>query len=132
MYCRTLYFVGAVPQARPVSYLLKKQRFIKVPGKENQDEESWICGAVVLSFSGVGTGPLPTIAQLTGAIASASRNDRSHSVKLTLAALTLDVNAEAKCAISAPPPLCRDTYSASLPYSSSLELRQAAGVCPAL
>ncbi|VDP49248.1 unnamed protein product [Heligmosomoides polygyrus] len=80
---------------------------------------------VVLSFSGVGIGPLPTIAQpigwlvwlrkglsyltylisCSGAIASASRNDRAHSVKPTLAALTMGVNAEAKCAISAPPPL---------------------------
>ncbi|VDO62954.1 unnamed protein product [Heligmosomoides polygyrus] len=76
-------------------------------------------------FSGVGIGLLPIIAQLTGWLlwlrkglsylfyliscsvvrASASWNDRAHSVKLTLAALTLGVNAEAKCAISAPPPL---------------------------
>ncbi|VDO26381.1 unnamed protein product [Heligmosomoides polygyrus] len=41
----------------------------------------------------------------SGEIASASRNDRAHSVKLTLAALTLGVNAEAKCAISGSPPL---------------------------
>ncbi|VDO19109.1 unnamed protein product [Heligmosomoides polygyrus] len=43
--------------------------------------------------------------RLAGAIASASRNDRAHSVKLTLGALTLGVNAEAKCAISASPSL---------------------------
>ncbi|VDO25895.1 unnamed protein product [Heligmosomoides polygyrus] len=43
--------------------------------------------------------------RLAGAIASASRTDRAHSVKLTPAALTLGANAEAKCAISAPPPL---------------------------
>ncbi|VDO60006.1 unnamed protein product [Heligmosomoides polygyrus] len=78
-------------------------------------------------FLRVGIGPLPTIAQLT-----ASRNDRAHSVELTLAALTLGVNAEAKCAIDALGPLTQRTYSASLSYSSSLELRQAAGVCPAL
>ncbi|VDO70006.1 unnamed protein product [Heligmosomoides polygyrus] len=43
--------------------------------------------------------------RLAGAMASASRNDRAHSVKPTLAALTMGVSAEAKCAISAPPPL---------------------------
>ncbi|VDO90559.1 unnamed protein product [Heligmosomoides polygyrus] len=38
---------------------------------------------------------LSYLSYLSGAIASASRKDRAHSVKLTLAALTLNVNAEA-------------------------------------
>ncbi|VDP21758.1 unnamed protein product [Heligmosomoides polygyrus] len=54
--------------------------------------------------------------RLAGAIAS-SRNDRAHSVKLTLAALTLSV-AAASVSVSAASRKC--------------VLRQAAGVCPAL
>ncbi|VDO99495.1 unnamed protein product [Heligmosomoides polygyrus] len=60
---------------------------------------------VVLSFSGVGIANHRSADRLAGAIASASWNDRAHSLKLTLAALTLGVYAEAKCAMSAPPPL---------------------------
>ncbi|VDP06049.1 unnamed protein product [Heligmosomoides polygyrus] len=64
--------------------------------------------------------------RLAGAIASASRNDRAHFVKPTLAALTMGVNAEAVChKRAAAPDAEARTLRLCPPYSSSLELRQA-------